>query len=229
MLNDYSKFIEFYTKKITGTGYLAFRDLPLILNYNKNKKALDFGCGAGRSAQYLEALGYTVTGIDIDPNMIEMAKNKIKTCDFIYCNTDKLPFHDHTFDLVFNSFVLFDISSKEEMIAVFKEMKRVCKMDGEIVSIVNSDELFTKQWLSIKNNFPQNKNLLSGNIARLFLSDLSIDIYDYYWTNADYEACFKKINCRKIDKYQPLGYTDEGYAWQDELKYPPYTIYRCKL
>lgn len=228
MLNDYHQFINFYIDDIKGTGYLAFRDLPSLFQNVSGKKALDFGCGAGRSSNYLKKLGYHVTGIDIDRQMIKQAAIHTKSCEFLHLTGKQLPFQDHTFDLVFNSFVLFDISSKEEIISIFQELKRVCKKDGEIVSIINSEYLFTKQWLTIKNNFSQNINLKSGDIARLFLSDLGIDIYDYYWTQNDYEACFKKAGLCYINKHEPLGYPNEGYNWQDELIYPPYSIYICK-
>ncbi len=82
VLNDYVKFINFYIDDIKGTGYLAFRDLPLILNRNAGKKALDFGCGAGRSSKYLERLGYNVTGIDIYAEMINTAKLNSQSCEF---------------------------------------------------------------------------------------------------------------------------------------------------
>ena len=160
--------------------------------------------------------------------MIQTARANLQSCDFFHLNSTELPFNEGTFDLVFNSFVLFDISSKEEIISTFKEMKRVCKKGGRIVSIVNSDHLFIKQWLSVKNNFSQNLNLHSGDIARLFLSDLCIDIYDYYWTSTDYEECFRKAGFIQIDKHEPLGDPSEGYNWQDELTYPPYSIYVCK-
>jgi len=39
------------TLQFPGTYYLAFRDLPaLIRRYNGGSRALDFGCGTGRSA-----------------------------------------------------------------------------------------------------------------------------------------------------------------------------------
>ncbi|MBA3535519.1 MAG: methyltransferase domain-containing protein [Tatlockia sp.] len=228
MLNDYVKFINFYIDDIKGTGYLAFRDLPLILNKNAGKKALDFGCGAGRSSKYLERLGYYVTGIDINAEIINSAKLNSQSCEFLICHGPRLPFDDNTFDLVFNSFVLFDISSKEQITSIFKELKRVCKKEGEIVSVVNSNYLFTKRWLTVDNNFEENLHLDSGDIARILLSDLNIEIYDYYWTNDDYEECFKKADLTITNKHQPLGYINEVYEWLDELNYPPYSIYVCK-
>ena len=44
---------------IQGTYYLAYRDLPEIFKrYTSGNRALDFGCGAGRSTKVLCELGY---------------------------------------------------------------------------------------------------------------------------------------------------------------------------
>ena len=46
------------TLEFPGTYYLAFRDLPaLIRRYNHGRRALDFGCGTGRSTRFLRNLG----------------------------------------------------------------------------------------------------------------------------------------------------------------------------
>ena len=45
-----------------GTYYLAYRDLPAILiEHVKGRKALDFGCGAGRSTRFLRKLQQSET------------------------------------------------------------------------------------------------------------------------------------------------------------------------
>ena len=49
-----------------GTYYLAFRDLPALLRkHARGTRALDFGCGTGRSARFLRGLGLEVVGVDI--------------------------------------------------------------------------------------------------------------------------------------------------------------------
>jgi SAM-dependent methyltransferase len=51
------------TLQFPGTYYLAFRDLPaLIRRYNHGSRALDFGCGTGRSTRFLRNLGLNVIG-----------------------------------------------------------------------------------------------------------------------------------------------------------------------
>src|SRR5215813_762568 len=58
-----------------GTYYLAFRDLPaLIHRYNYGSRALDFGCGTGRSTRFLRNLGLNVTGADVSQAMLDQAR-----------------------------------------------------------------------------------------------------------------------------------------------------------
>lgn len=50
-------------------------------------RALDIGCGEGKSALYLAGYGFTCTGIDVAPSAIETAKSRaaesgILACDF---------------------------------------------------------------------------------------------------------------------------------------------------
>ncbi len=63
------------TLEFPGTYYLAFRDLPvLIQHYSHASRALDFGCGTGRSTRFLRNLGLTVVSADISQAMLDQAR-----------------------------------------------------------------------------------------------------------------------------------------------------------
>jgi len=68
-----AKRAEVYSKlEFLGTYYLAYRDLPeIIFEHVKGRKAIDFGCGTGRSTRFLKKLGFTVVGVDIAEDMIK--------------------------------------------------------------------------------------------------------------------------------------------------------------
>ena len=68
---------ESYSKlEFPNTYYLAYRDLPdIIAEHVRGKRALDFGCGTGRSTRFLKKLGFDVIGIDISGDMLEIARN----------------------------------------------------------------------------------------------------------------------------------------------------------
>ncbi|HEU4365129.1 MAG TPA: class I SAM-dependent methyltransferase, partial [Candidatus Krumholzibacteria bacterium] len=58
-----------------GTYFLAYRDLPAIIGaHAQGTKAVDFGCGAGRSTRFLRGLGFDAVGVDISPPMLARAR-----------------------------------------------------------------------------------------------------------------------------------------------------------
>ena len=73
---DDNKLVEAYAKlEFPDTYYLAYRDLPeIIYGFVQGGKAMDFGCGTGRSTGFLQKLGFDATGVDISEDMIKLAK-----------------------------------------------------------------------------------------------------------------------------------------------------------
>src|SRR5574341_1320733 len=71
-----AKFAEAYaTLQFKNTYYLAYRDLPKIISKHVGgNKALDFGCGTGRSTRFLRKLGFDVVGVDISKQMLKNAR-----------------------------------------------------------------------------------------------------------------------------------------------------------
>jgi SAM-dependent methyltransferase len=69
--------------EFANTYYLAYRDLPAILSRHvSGSRALDFGCGTGRSTRFLEKLGFHVTGVDISEQMLALARSTDPTGDY---------------------------------------------------------------------------------------------------------------------------------------------------
>src|SRR3984885_2963344 len=73
-------------------------------------RLLDIGCGSGYAARMGATLGATVTGIDITPALIEIARERVPEGDFIVTDMDELPLGDASFDaaVAFNAFQFAD-------------------------------------------------------------------------------------------------------------------------
>ena len=73
------------------------------MNYEKNTRILDIGCGTGRHSIELAKRGYKVVGIDLSESLLERAKEKALkenlTIDFQKYDARNLPFLDE-FDLI---------------------------------------------------------------------------------------------------------------------------------
>ena len=67
-------------------------------------RLLDIACGKGRHSKIMASFGYQVTGIDISPNSIEIAKQyEGPNLDF-YLHDMRLPFWANYFHYAFNFF-----------------------------------------------------------------------------------------------------------------------------
>lgn len=100
-------------------------------------RVLDLGSGAGTdslvAAQMVGSTG-NVTGIDMTPEMLEKARAAaaamgVDNVTFVEADAERLPFDDHSFDVVISNGVIDLIPDKD---AVFSEIFRVLVPGGRI-------------------------------------------------------------------------------------------------
>jgi SAM-dependent methyltransferase len=94
------------------------------------KTALDVGCGEGRFCRMLKHHGIKVTGVDPTHELIEAARARDTDSVYLDGPAERLPFSNHTFDLVVSYLSLIDIPGIEEAIP---EMARVLVPGGALL------------------------------------------------------------------------------------------------
>lgn len=209
--------------------YLAYRDIhSLITKYVSGPDTLDYGCGPGISTRFLRDFGLNVSGIDVSKEMIELAQSFCANTKFQLVNNGLLPFNSSVFDFIFSSFVLFEIGTMEELLKYMKEARRVIKSNGIIMVITGTDDLYSKDWLCLKTDFPENKFLRSGDKAKIVVPEVNMEFTDYYWTENDIQQLFNLSKFKILETYYPLALKEEPYLWKDEKKFPPFVIYIIK-
>jgi len=101
-------------------------------------RVLDVGCGTGDQVFHYEQKGAIATGIDQNPNMIELAERNRKrqgfNSTFRIASAAELPFPDGYFDGASISLALHEMERDERNRAV-SEMKRVVKKEGTLIFI----------------------------------------------------------------------------------------------
>jgi SAM-dependent methyltransferase len=87
-----------------------FAEVLAQLKIGPGTRLLDIGCGSGYAARMAAALGATVTGIDITPELLAIARERVPGADFRAGGMDDLPFADGSFDAAvgFNAFPFAD-------------------------------------------------------------------------------------------------------------------------
>lgn len=115
----------------------------------KNFSAIDVSCGTGEGLLMLmERTKNKLAGIDLSPEMIKIAKQKIKDpkIELKQANVEKIPYKDNSFDVVLSTEAFHHYTQPEKSL---KEMKRVLKKDGELIITDPDFLLFNKifEWL----------------------------------------------------------------------------------
>ncbi|HLC94539.1 MAG TPA: class I SAM-dependent methyltransferase [Patescibacteria group bacterium] len=103
--------------------WTAFFCLIRSSGVKKDEKVLDFGCGIGNLVWALRKLGFDAMGVDSSKSAKKYCRVPEHCC---YIQTDKLPYKDSTFGLVYSNEVLEHIP-RSRLDSYIKELYRVSK------------------------------------------------------------------------------------------------------
>ena len=213
-----------------NTYYLAYRDLPKIIHTHiSGDKAIDFGCGTGRSTRCLKNLGFKVIGIDISQNMLQKAKDFDKTGDYqLVSNAQYSHLGNDKYDLVQSIFTFDNIPGWENRTNILTGLRDLLKVTGKLILLDSTPELYTNEWASFSTkDFPENWTAKTGDIVRDIMLDVEdrSPVEDIFWTVSDYYKLFEKSEITVDAIYKPLGFADEPYKWISETSIPPWMIF----
>jgi len=141
---DVDDYLYFYGDMLTDERTEAeVTALVQILELTVPMTILDLACGFGRHANRLAALGHQVTGIDLMPGFLEIARRNAaeKGLQVIYQQGDmrQLSFIE-MFDRVMMLFTAFGYFDDEDNLLVLKNVARALKPGGSLVfDIPNRD------------------------------------------------------------------------------------------
>lgn len=218
--------IETYTKEycnslelVYGDGMMSEggeREIENMLSGIdiKNKLILDFGCGLGALAIFLaKRYGANVIGVDINPEIIENATNRIpaelgsKVKFLVNSSTKKLPFGDNEFDLIISKGVIVHLTNNQHY-ELFNEFNRTLKIQGDLV---------IHDWLSQQDEkWIGNLNMLVENEG-LYLNPISIRTYEKMLVDAGFKVMqfnnrslvYSQYNREIVDKLNSQSIKDK--------------------
>jgi SAM-dependent methyltransferase len=217
------------TLQFPGTYYLAFRDLPaLIRRYNHGSRALDFGCGAGRSTRFLRNLGLDVTGADISQAMLDQARALDRSGEYRLIRDNIAgEFAPGSFDVILAAFT-FDNMPNEAKADALRALRTLLAPDGCLLLVVSSPAIYVNEWASFSTrDFPENRHARDGDRVRIVMLDVHDHrpVEDVFCTDAHYRRLFDISGLRVLDVHSPLATGKEATRWVSETKTAAWTIY----
>jgi SAM-dependent methyltransferase len=92
--------------------------------------ALDAACGTGRFASHLLARGHQVTGVDSSREMLDVARRRSPTAEFLLGSVEELPVADDSMDVVTCGLALSHLPTLGQAMS---EFARVLRPGGHLV------------------------------------------------------------------------------------------------
>ncbi len=137
---DYDSFAAAYAARNETSLFNAYYERPETLRLAGDVaglEILDAGCGSGPLTEALRAKGAVVSGFDLSPVMVDLARKRLgDEADVRVADLGApLPYPDDKFDLVVASLSLHYV---EDWASALTELRRVLKPGGRlIVSIIH--------------------------------------------------------------------------------------------
>ncbi|MFI5302910.1 MAG: class I SAM-dependent methyltransferase, partial [Polyangiales bacterium] len=125
----YDRFAPSYEARRDGRG--RYHDLvddlevELAIPYARGAHVLDIGCGTGLISRRLMAHARSVTGVDLSPRMLAVAR--ARGLDVVEASALSLPFEDASFDVAVSFKTLAHVPDLSRALA---EMTRVVRPGG---------------------------------------------------------------------------------------------------
>jgi SAM-dependent methyltransferase len=174
-VNDY---LYFYSESLTDERTDA--EVNSIINLLELKNPvtiLDLACGYGRYTNRLAAMGHRMTGVDINPGFIDIARRDAvqRGVEVKYIQEDMRRMNfNQDFDYTLLLFTAFGYFSDEENLLVLKNIAKALKPGGQVIFDTHNRDNF------LKNILPCFVTEKEGN---LMIDRGTFDSLTGYWEN----------------------------------------------
>ncbi|MBQ7778738.1 MAG: class I SAM-dependent methyltransferase [Oscillibacter sp.] len=130
----------------------------------QGQRVLDVGCGYGQYTDYFRRIGGEVIGCDGAPAMLALARRDYPDCRFDLVDLmERLPYEDHSFDLLFCNQVLMDLPEVDRL---FAEFSRVLKSGGILYLAIVHPMTYPGKWVEDENGVKIAKQI--GNYTKTY-------------------------------------------------------------
>ena len=143
---DYSKVSKVYDKNKGRTTFAKDDEIEKLLEKNESITVLDLGCGTGNyllgQQEHYACENIKWIGIDLSAEMLDIAKSKNLTAEFINANAEDFKLKENSVDLIVCNFAFHHFENKQKAIAnIYSTLKK-----GGVLKFRNIEPECMKEW-----------------------------------------------------------------------------------
>lgn len=173
---------------ITGTTYeIGFAEVGRAIGGLRGKTVLDFGSGAGRSAEFLVSLGAAyVVGVDRDWNMVKRARKSLRARTSFLVINGGLPCRAMGFDAAVATSVFVEMATEDDMLEAAVELRRVLRAGAKFILMSGNPAAVGHSFRTLSYSEPIARRSGARFVSTVETPLGTVCIQDTYWEVSDY-------------------------------------------
>lgn len=205
--------------KAANNEFLVTPATIKLLGNVRGKRVLDLGCGTGIISLKLRKKGAKVSGIDLSPEMLKIAKTYAKNIDFKLGSAERLPYDSENFDIVV-SVLVFDYV--KNLGKALNEVWRVLKLNGYFIVAVRNPVTTVSHSIKSKKIKFALKNKTVREFDRYFVER----IVSHNWWSRDSKLHAVEYDIHRTYETLIKSYIRSGFAITDYVDPKPIKGYK---
>lgn len=222
---EYKEFAKYYDKLYEKKNYK--KEVCFLNNFISSKdKVIDIGCGTGIHASLLENRGINVDGLDLNEEMLSIAKKRIHGSLY---NQNMLSINiNKKYDVIISMFAVINhLKDLSELKMVLINLKRILSPNGTIIIDLhnpNSSGEKTDEFDNIKRTMKWHYDNITGIEESTIIFEIDNEKYIDHHTFKIFKineliSCCENINLKVVNIYEDYDISKLGSISSKNLQF----------
>ena len=222
---EYKEFAKYYDKFYKNKNYV--KEVEFLLNFiHQDDKIIDIGCGTGLHASLLEQKGFRVDGLDLNKEMLDIAKTRVHSNLYLQ-NILEINLNQK-YDVVISMFaVLNHLKNLKELKKALMNLKNILTDDGKIIIDLHNPQSSGMKIDSYDNmtrtmewHYNKKKRIEESKITFEIDGEKYIDNHTFrIFTIDEVKQCCENVGLVVLNIYENYDVNKDGSAISKNLQF----------
>ena len=222
---EYKEFAMYYDKFYQNKNYE--KETEFLKNFiNADDNILDVGCGTGIHAALLTDNGFEVDGLDLNKEMLEIAKTRLKT-NLYWQNILEIDI-SKKYNMIISMFAVFNhLKDTDELMRGLMNLKQLLYVGGKIIIDLHNPQSSGSK-IDTYDNMTRVMKWNYGRSLKIEKSDIIFEIDGIKYTDThtfriftidELKECCERVGLKVVNVYENYDINKEGTSTSKNLQF----------